>query len=292
MDADGGTSRRTRRLRIAPFALTLAALAVTASTPAAARAQGPPPAGGTVGYLGCSMTRDSVAAYRHMGGRRLWETIDYGGGGLARWENGKYHAPYWARFDAALAAHPETAEIWWQLCLNNETGDESDAVLYRLALSVLDQLRSRVGTMPVVVSPQPDYVPPHVCKLTGADGPRRMRELADRLAREGLVLRGPDFPALQPSQLRDRCHPNDEGAPLLGAVLAERFAGVTGPPGSDSAETGGRSRPGEQDEPAPKESAGSNRSTTATTAVVTGAVLAAVAGVGAAVLAWLRGRHR
>jgi len=185
--------------------------------PADAQASSP------VGYLGCSMTRDTVIGYHALGGTRLWETIQYGGGAIINWQNSKYNGPYWQKFDAAFAAHRDTGSIFWQLCVSDDSADLSDEQFHTIALSILTQLRSRVGTMPVEISSQPTYVAPHVCPSSGSNGPARMLALANRLVAEGHVQRGPVFPSLRADQLVDRCHPDEVGQRILGNVLAERY---------------------------------------------------------------------
>ena len=128
-----------------------------------------------VGYIGCSMTRDSVTGYHTIGGTQLWEPANYGGGALSAWESSKNgnNLFYWDQFDALLAAHPDTDRVWWQLCMSDDQEDLSDERLHELALSILQQLRSRIGNMPVEASPQPEYVEGHVCTGAGATGPTR-----------------------------------------------------------------------------------------------------------------------
>jgi hypothetical protein len=192
-------------------------------------------ADGAVGYMGCSMTRDTVTGYHTAGGVRLWETTNYSGGTLYRWESTKAdrNRRWWDQFDALHAKHPDTTTVWWQLCMAEDEGDQTEERQHELALSILEQLRSRIGAMRVELSPMPMYTDGHVCPNAGPDGPRRMLELTNRLVREGHAYRGPDFPPLSVSQLEDRCHPNGDGQRILGGVLRQWYDGASPPAPAD-----------------------------------------------------------
>jgi hypothetical protein len=117
-----------------------------------------------------------------------------------------------------------------QFCLHPKDTDQAN---YDAAVAVLAEVQHLVPGATVYVSPLNGYVPPHVCELTGVDGPARAKALADRLAAEGKARRGPDvgdllsFDKKSPSagatkendQTNDDCHPNEAGRTLIGNNL-------------------------------------------------------------------------
>lgn len=183
---------------------------------------------GRVGYLGCSQTTGAVEGYHNDGGDRLWPTIEYGGGSISRWATvSDDDARYWGAFRANLKSRPSSV-IWWQLCVQGG-GVQTN---YDNALTVLHRLRGFIASgTKIYVSAQNDYVPPHVCSISGPDGPETAQKVADKLVGEPDVyagpkmtaLRGPDSAGSGPTQTKDSCHPNDAGEKVLGEDLLEFF---------------------------------------------------------------------
>ncbi|MBA3758593.1 hypothetical protein H0X10_03110 [Candidatus Saccharibacteria bacterium] len=180
------------------------------------------------GYLGCSMTRDAVNGYHVGGGTEMWERIDYSAGVLTSWQVTSKQPvgtnTYWQKFATGLASHPGTDSIWWNLCLGDDmqrSGTEED--FYQAAVNILNELRKRVGTMPIYASSTPEYENPARCKLTTPEGPARTQRIIDRLVDNGLVAQGPIYPKLLNNQLADDCHPNAAGQASVGNVLRQFF---------------------------------------------------------------------
>jgi hypothetical protein len=138
------------------------------------------------------------------------------------------------------AAQPGTKVIWWSLCTHPEA-IESDAANYSAALKVLANIEKRIPGVTVYASALNSYVAPHVCSLTGANGPSRMQALAERLASEGRLRLGPNVGSLRSWErdgdpnnsagataandqtVDDGCHPNRIGEALLGNSLIKFF---------------------------------------------------------------------
>jgi hypothetical protein len=188
--------------------------------------------GGPIGYIGCSNTHDAVGGYEEVGGKRFWPIIgEYKGGTVLNWsgEIGNPSSVYWSQFKSHLAETP-TKILWFQFCSHP---DETEEAVYTGAVAILAEVQRLDPGATVYVSPINGFVAPHVCDLTGPDGPTQMKAVADRLAAEGKARRGPDigdlysFGGRKPSagataatnQTADDCHPNAAGRAVLGANL-------------------------------------------------------------------------
>ena len=186
----------------------------------------------TMGLVGCSMTVDAAEGMRTAGASYVWgiRGLGYGGGSIARWSNPRDPRGLWERFDAALAAEPETEAIWWQLCTSGAEDDNFDR-----ALAVLSEIESRVPEAAIYVSAQPGYEDGHVCSSAGPDGPRLMQDVADKLVETGRVQAGPVLPPLRSDHLVDDCHAGPEGKEQMAQAIDGFFAGVL----ADDAGAGG-----------------------------------------------------
>ena len=193
----------------------------------------PPPPGGWVGYVGCSNTGNTAAGYHLDGGHRLWGTTKtsfFDGGTVHRWAVGidpsSSYAVFWDRLSSLLQAYPP-AVIWWELCQRqDEAGFDLDAD----ARAVEAELERRAPGIPIDVSGLNGYVAPHVCQITGPDGPANTWAAAEALE---LPL-GPypgdlrsiyQTPSDPPGDqtVEDGCHPNAAGERLLGQALLAYF---------------------------------------------------------------------
>jgi hypothetical protein len=193
----------------------------------------------TVGYVGCSNSVGAVVGYHADGGVRLWGSRDYGAGTIYRWANDipdGSASRLWDSFGKAQTADP-AAEVWLNLC---EKADNNHGKAYSSATAVVDEIRRRLGDVPIYVSGMNDYVAPHVCSISGTEGAPRMQGVADQLVAAGLAYAGPVLPPLSsinqvPSDppidqtLVDGCHPNDEGKAFLGQALMSFFDGPPSP---------------------------------------------------------------
>jgi hypothetical protein len=194
---------------------------------------------GVVGYAGCSQTIGAVKGYKTDGGTRMWPIVEFGGGTVQTWAS-QIAAPgaplkgYWAVFEGAQQQQP-ASEIWWQLCTHppNEEDDAGNSAAASRVRAELLRL-SPPGTK-IYVSAQNAYVAPHVCGITGPDGPSRMQALANQLVAQGLAQAGPNVGALHsvdqtpsvPSgdeTVDDGCHPNESGQRnVLGPPMRDFF---------------------------------------------------------------------
>jgi hypothetical protein len=194
---------------------------------------------GMVGYVGCSQTDGAVIGYEADGGTHMWPEpeLPYGGGTVQAWAKeiagpGEPLHGHWAQFEGQQQKRPASV-VWWQLCTRK---DDDQATNTTDAARVRDEIvrLSPPGTV-IEVSAQNAYVAPHVCGITGSDGPSRMQTLADQLVAQGLAQQGPNVGALHskygaPSQppgdetIDDGCHPNDAGERnVLGPPLLAFF---------------------------------------------------------------------
>lgn len=191
----------------------------------------PPPSGEiTIGYIGCSMTRDKgtgVDMYtsidtwtkRTSSGAKVLQS--YSGGGITNWgnpgENG--YSNKWSAFNTGLSAWPATNVILWEICIRAEDKNVS-------VESYLDEVQHIAGrvpdNIPLYVVGQVGYVDGHVCHTIGENGEDFSQAIADLAVQNtraqhpvGLVL-GP----LGPSTVKpDGCHANLAGMQLQAGQL-------------------------------------------------------------------------
>ena len=174
----------------------------------------------SVGYLGCSMTRDAVLGYHAAGGSLIWPVAgEYAGGSLSLWARRIGTSEAWRIFQQSLDAYPDTHAIWLELC----TTDRESGVGLDEALIVVSELEDRLPTGSIFVSAQPGYTQGHVCSTAGIDGPAEMADLAGLVVETGRALAGPEMGPLAQSQTRDGCHANEEGRQLMGEQLLAFF---------------------------------------------------------------------
>jgi hypothetical protein len=217
--------------------LLIAIVGLVVSTSPAAAAT---PRGATVAYLGCSQSNNAVEGYRALGGRRIPAVVEaYSGHTIQVWAMGIPPAGQtptttgWRAFWDSQQRHPSTV-VWWQLCTrahDDPALNDNAALQVRAAI-----LRFSPPGTTIYVSAQNDYVAPHVCSITGPQGPSSMRALAAQLVSDGLALAGPDvgnLASIQPKPSRpmgdqtqpDGCHANPNGeTQVLGPPL-QRFFG-------------------------------------------------------------------
>ncbi len=177
---------------------------------------------GTVGYVGCSMSQNSVEGYETLGGSNMWSfRAPYGGGGIGRWfvDIGGERGEYWEGFDDQLASHPDTAAVWLNLCTVRE--NQLDSV--DSAEAVIAEITARIPAATIYVSAQPSYTDGHFCGLAGEGGPEAMADVAAAVVDAGLALPGPTMGPLTEAQTRDGCHANEEGQQILGEQLLAFF---------------------------------------------------------------------
>ena len=169
----------------------------------------------TAQYVGCSNPLQAVGGYRTVSTVDAFRrTYDTNGGTVERWADPTN--VLWERFDAELAAHVSKYGkpmdvIWFQLCVV-----KARPVTDQDARDVVTLIRQRLPVATIYVSPLGE-------PCDKADLPYG-RYLTDLLVNEGLVLRGPVFVPLKPSEVRaDNCHPNAEGKLVLGQQMADFF---------------------------------------------------------------------
>ncbi|TSC83048.1 MAG: hypothetical protein G01um101419_320 [Parcubacteria group bacterium Gr01-1014_19] len=196
--------------------------------------------GGPIGFVGCSNIRDTVQGYRAVGGKRIWNpTTDktYGGGTPVAWAKSisDPNLKYWDEFDVMNKANPGAKTLWMGLCLR---AVESDQASYNGAVATIDEVKRKIPGVTIYVSALNGFVEPHVCGITGKNGPLRAQLLANRLVKEGRAKTGPDVgdlisddqipstgaTAQNTETVSDGCHPSPQrGEPKLGRELLKFF---------------------------------------------------------------------
>ncbi len=176
---------------------------------------------GDIGFIGCSNTSQTVFGYFLEGGERFWSFSEsdlhqYDGGAAISWAQNRNG--YWETFDTFWRMNPETNTIWWQLCIRKEEAE----MTYEDAFPVIEHIRSAYPNVTIYVSPLTEFTG-EVCELTGIEGIERAKSLATELdERNEYVLLGPILGPLGPNDIGegdDHCHPDEEGARMLGNQL-------------------------------------------------------------------------
>lgn len=184
---------------------------------------------GSIGYIGCSNTRETVEGYHRVGGKEMWSYDKrYDAGAVLDWaRDAETGNRYWDVFDELLEENPGTKTIWWQLCIR---GDEKETN-YEHTASILEAIRKRIPDAVVYVSPLPPYTE-GVCEITGMWGIEKARELAQKIDLENEdVLPGPVLGPMTPTDTAsDGCHlKSPDGKRKLGEQMKEFFDQVAAP---------------------------------------------------------------
>ena len=182
----------------------------------------------SIGYIGCSNTMQTVAAYwseDNSDDKILWnfnedELHEYDGGAVVDWSRGAEKGnKFWKTFDRYLENSSNTKAVFWQLCIRKE-----EPTLYEEALSVLEAIRKRIPGVVIYVSPLPSYIE-GVCEITGTAGVERAKVLAEELdTKNEDVVRGPLLgPMTSRDTAEDGCHLSEEGLKKLGKQMRDFF---------------------------------------------------------------------
>ena len=163
------------------------------------------PSSVTIGYIGCSNTRETVEGYAHVGGKKMWDSQRrYGSGTILDWsQNLEEGSKYWDVFDELLEKYPNTNTIWFELCIM----DEDRTTSYEHAAIILNEIRKRIPAVTIYVSPLSDYTD-GVCEITGTFGLEKGKELAKELDEKNEdVFVGPLLGPMTPQDTaKDGCH--------------------------------------------------------------------------------------
>lgn len=185
----------------------------------------------SVGYVGCSNTMQTIAAYWFSGGMTLWafdekELHQYDGGAVANWanENEKDYEHFWGTFDRYVEKSPNTKAIFWQLCIRQD-----EPTPYSDGVKVLQMIREKIPNATIYVSPLPQYTNGNVCEITGTEGIARAVALAKELdERNEDVVPGPELGPMSPVMTdKDGCHLSEEGLKVLGKQMRLFFDNET-----------------------------------------------------------------
>lgn len=183
------------------------------------------PANVTIGYIGCSNTRETVEGYHYTGGTKMWPyERRYGSGTVRDWANDvETGSVYWEVFDELMQEYPHTKVIWWQLCIPDNTNERSTALEHTEI--ILQQVRKRIPNVVLYVSPLADYTE-GVCSITGTWGLEKAKELAQEVDEHNDdVIAGPILGPMTPADTaKDGCHfSSPDGKRKLGNQMREFF---------------------------------------------------------------------
>ena len=168
----------------------------------------------SIGYIGCSNTRETVEGYHYLGGEKMWDyERRYGSGTLLDWSRNLDESKYWDVFDGLLEKYPETKAIWWELCIMDEDRETS----YEHASIILNQIRERIPDAVIYVSALADYTD-GICSITGTWGLEKGKELAQEIdSKNEDVFLGPILgPMSAKETAKDGCHLSPDGKRKLG----------------------------------------------------------------------------
>jgi hypothetical protein len=224
-----GACRERRLLRVAAvvgailtLAIPFALLAAPASAGSGQRVPTSSTSSTAVGYLGCSLTWQSVNGYHIDGGTRLWPPLPgYGGGEIPKWfEDIANPTPkYWSIFQRQLAMDPADT-FWIEACFMTTQIRPSNVAETE---AVVRHIRELVPGATIYLSPMNGWDPADSCGKASSAAVQTAQQVTDTLVSEGLVLRGPLLPVLPTTETVDGCHPDDAGQALLGRALLGFF---------------------------------------------------------------------
>ena len=176
----------------------------------------------SIGYIGCSNTRETVEGYYHMGGKKRGDAERrYGSGTILDWSQNLDNSKYWKVFDKLLEKYPKTNTIWLQFCIM----DENRATSYEHVSIILNEINKRIPNVTIYVSPLAEYTD-GVCEITGTFGIEKGQELVQELvSRNEEVLLGPILgPMSSIDTAEDGCHlSSPDGKRKLGMQMKEFF---------------------------------------------------------------------
>ncbi|MEK6844602.1 MAG: hypothetical protein AABX83_04225 [Nanoarchaeota archaeon] len=177
----------------------------------------------SIGYIGCSNTRETVEGYHYLGGEKMWSYDKrYDSGSVREWAlNEKNGNKYWKVFDDLLKENPKTKIIWFQLCIPDSERDTS----YENAEIIIDEIRKRIQDVVIYVSPLADYTD-GICYITGTWGLEKAKELTQELdAKNEDIFLGPVLgPMTSIDTAKDGCHlSSPDGKRKLGMQMTEFF---------------------------------------------------------------------
>jgi hypothetical protein len=179
-----------------------------------------------LGYIGCSMTRDTFTGYAEIGATLAWPvgTYNLSGGVLGAWvvrgsrwrgdRNGNFEGYVQKRNAQAPAA------VLVMVCANTKT-----TVKVTDMQKVIGNIAYFSPGVDVYLTSQPRYTEGHLCTNLATSLSHQVTQfatidaviaaaIANDWAEAGLTM-----PVLKPSQLRDTCHANAEGRDVLGRAI-------------------------------------------------------------------------
>lgn len=184
----------------------------------------------SIGFIGCSNTRQTVQGYQFTGGENIWfvkerDIHEYDGGAVLNWakETERENKNLWKVFDKYLKRNPNTKKIWWQLCIRKEEAE----MKYEDTIPIIEALRIRIPHVKIYVSSLTDYNG-DVCEITGQEGLDRGKYLVQELdSKNEDIFLGPVFDSLNPDEIMEndesKCHSNEKGVEKLGYQMKEFF---------------------------------------------------------------------
>jgi len=177
----------------------------------------------SIGYIGCSNTRETVEGYHRVGGTNMWPYDKrYDSGSVVDWaQNAESGNKYWNVFDDLLKEYPNTHTIWWQLCIRHDEEETN----YQRTILVLEAIRKRIPNAVIYASALAEYTN-GVCEITGTFGIEKAKELVQELdLKNEDVLPGPVLGPMSPIETaKDGCHlSSPDGKRKLGNQMKEFF---------------------------------------------------------------------
>jgi hypothetical protein len=211
---------------VLPLALAAALFGFSAPVDAKLRMQ-------SVGYIGCSNSRDSVRGYHQTSGnlKYFWPTYNIGGATIQEWANP--NSTYWLLYKQMIAQYGQPVVVWVQLCERYSTPAN-----YTQVQTMIHNLKAVSPNAIIYVSAINLYTPLNLCPLMGRNGEGESDTVAwrEQLVSSNLVKRGPGSVSGEPggssyglgpltnrNTLSDLCHPNADGTTLLGEQLKTFF---------------------------------------------------------------------
>lgn len=182
----------------------------------------------SIGYIGCSNSRNSVDGYNLYPGNKGLFRPGYNTGSLDIVEWSKADSDAWRKFDSENNKYGIPKYVWIQICER-----EDNPATYDTIKQVISNLRRETSPSTIFyISPLNSYSPENLCRRVGNDGVRDLVEFADRAAADGLARRGPDLgPLTANTTQEDNCHPSAIAQKdILGKQMVDFFDKGSGGP--------------------------------------------------------------
>lgn len=184
---------------------------------------------GSIGYIGCSISRAAVDGYHSIDSNKnlFWPSYPTGGGHVGLWADP--HANYWTNFDRMIGRYGQPLAVWVELCEQAQKQTAS----YQDVQTMFAILKRHAPNAIYYISPINIYQPlVGLCRAMGPTGEGETDTLnwRTRTVSDGLALQGPEMGPITAADVNGSgCEPNQSGIIVLGNNLHSFFDKMAAP---------------------------------------------------------------